>query len=206
MAKAIITYCDVCLEDDVYAAETQTTRITIDNLSPRTIDLCEVHRKELVQPIEQALQRFGLTDAKAAKRAPVTPAVPGRTETPAKPADAPETPPAASGEPLALSDSGKPREACTLCGAVVNVTDAEGHWTSAHPGQSRARHAFELNIVDTIFECDEKISPRKPCTAAYLKLQGLRMHIARTHGIKHGDQVWDDERTARVTKTWQPPA
>lgn len=70
MAKSIVTYCDICLADDQYV-NGSTRTIALDNRKPRTIDLCDVHVKEYVEPLDDLLAKLGLTDTKAAKRGPV---------------------------------------------------------------------------------------------------------------------------------------
>lgn len=167
MARAIITYCDICLtDDDTYEAGTTVDGVQIGKTKPRTLDLCERHRKEYVQPLEDLLQRLGT---------PIDKALP--------PVAAAGALPAAQGKRvIEVAD-----EQCPLCGDVYRRTSGESHFASKHPTASRARLFLERGLVDTIFDCDERDGKRK-CDKAFLSKQGLGMHKMRVHGIAHADQ------------------
>jgi len=59
MAKEIIAWCDVCLHDDIKQPARTLAPMTLDASKPRVIDVCEVHEKEIVEPLRQLLAEFG---------------------------------------------------------------------------------------------------------------------------------------------------
>lgn len=61
MAREVITkiWCDVCLQDDVYTDGSETPPITIGSLKPRVMALCDVHVKEVFDPIKELLTELG---------------------------------------------------------------------------------------------------------------------------------------------------
>jgi len=67
MAKQIIAWCDACLEADPESQEPATTTapMVLDTSAkgakPRTIDLCDRHHKELVVPLIDALNAWGVS-------------------------------------------------------------------------------------------------------------------------------------------------
>ena len=50
MAQEIITWCDVCLLEDVRAAAT-TTVLTVNGRKPVGVDLCPVHEDQILKPL-----------------------------------------------------------------------------------------------------------------------------------------------------------
>lgn len=61
MAKEIIVsvWCDPCAKDGVREPGQTTPPLTIGNAKPRTLDLCERHRKELLDALVSALDEDG---------------------------------------------------------------------------------------------------------------------------------------------------
>jgi hypothetical protein len=174
MAKSIVTYCDVCLnEDDTYSEGRTIDDIGIGRAKPKTIDLCERHEKELVTPFVELVQRFGVSMDKgrppvAAPSSVVAPAAATQKSTRTKKTTA-----------VVRTDG---REACPLCGETFVKYGGESHFATRHPDQSRARVMLAQGLIDTIFECDQK-----DCGKAFTKMQGLQMHKSREHGIAFAD-------------------
>lgn len=168
MAQAIVTYCDICLsDDDVYEVGSPLDGVQIGKARPRTLDLCERHRKEYVTPLEDLLQRLGTAIDKA--RAPITPAA--------------ALPASTGSRVIEVAD-----EQCPLCGEVYRRTSGESHFASKHPTASRARLFLERGLVDAIFECDFG-SGKSKCDKAFLSRQGLGMHKMRSHGLGFDEQA-----------------
>jgi hypothetical protein len=67
MVRALTFYawCDLCPADDRRKAVRVNIPISIGGLQARTLDLCELHYKELLQPVLDALYEYG---EKAAER------------------------------------------------------------------------------------------------------------------------------------------
>lgn len=165
MAKSIVTYCDVCLEEDESYIEGRTIDdILIGRQKPKSVDLCERHEKQIVVPFLELMQRFGV-------------GVNGRGPIPAPSSPSPVKPAATA---VAVSDD---TEACLVCGEVMKSASASYHYGSKHPDVSRARLMKDRGLVGAIYECDVK-----DCGEAFLTMQGVRMHKLRGHGIKHADQ------------------
>jgi hypothetical protein len=61
MAQEIqrFTWCDVCISDDVDKEPAVTFTVAIDTAAPVALDLCEVHRKALLDPLAEALTAHG---------------------------------------------------------------------------------------------------------------------------------------------------
>lgn len=62
MAREFVTHiwCDVCLEqDDIRTEGSETPAITIGNMKPRVLALCDTHMKEHYEPVKQMLQELG---------------------------------------------------------------------------------------------------------------------------------------------------
>lgn len=57
----IITWCDVLIEgEDRHPAE-QIVTVSLNSKKPKVIDLCDVHAKELVEPLDELVKKFGVT-------------------------------------------------------------------------------------------------------------------------------------------------
>lgn len=62
MAREVVTHiwCDVCMHtDDVYTEATETPPIVLGNMKPRVLALCDVHTKEVYEPIKELLTELG---------------------------------------------------------------------------------------------------------------------------------------------------
>lgn len=62
MAREVITriLCDVCMHlDEAYVEAVETPPITIGTAKPRILALCEVHHKEVFEPIKELLMDLG---------------------------------------------------------------------------------------------------------------------------------------------------
>jgi len=62
MAKEIVAWCDACIEEDPDSRVPATTTppMQLGGGKARTMDLCERHTKELVQPLLDALESYGV--------------------------------------------------------------------------------------------------------------------------------------------------
>lgn len=68
MAKEIVTttWCDACMEEDRREPGQEYGPLSLSPSSkPRTLDLCEVHHKQLLQPLQEALSTYGRTAQQA---------------------------------------------------------------------------------------------------------------------------------------------
>lgn len=76
MARRVILLCDICDEKDIQAEGEEET-VTLNNLKPRILAMCPTCRKEIYEPLEQALARVGQVvrgDLKAStKHSPLLP-------------------------------------------------------------------------------------------------------------------------------------
>lgn len=62
MAREVVTHiwCDVCLHtEDTYTEGTETPPITLGNMKPRVLGLCDVHTKDVYEPIKELLAQLG---------------------------------------------------------------------------------------------------------------------------------------------------
>lgn len=59
MVREVITWCSPCFAEDVREQAT-TVVIALDALKPRALDVCERHRKELVEPLRELLSEMGV--------------------------------------------------------------------------------------------------------------------------------------------------
>lgn len=73
MARELLvrTWCDVCMSDDVRAAAERVT-VALDSLGMRatSVDLCDDHRKQLVDPLVAALTEHGASPEDERPRQP----------------------------------------------------------------------------------------------------------------------------------------
>jgi len=166
VAKAIVTYCDVCLtDDDVYTEGTATPEFTIGRGKQKTLDLCDEHRKQYVTPFEELLSRLGTFVDK--QRPPIaaansTSALSPREQT--------------QQSKRASTDKD---ETCPLCEKTYLRASGAEHFRQVHPGKSRAHVLHEHGLIDEVFECDER-----GCDLAFTAAQGLLMHRTRAHGYR----------------------
>lgn len=58
MARRVILLCDICDAKDIQA-EGQEETITLNNLKPRILAMCDTCRKEYYEPLETVLQQLG---------------------------------------------------------------------------------------------------------------------------------------------------
>jgi len=67
MAKEVTihNWCDVCMREDVRTEATTTPELVVGATKARTLDLCEVHRKELLDPLLNLLKEDGAVADKA---------------------------------------------------------------------------------------------------------------------------------------------
>lgn len=183
MAKSIVTWCDVCLtDDDVYTEARTISDVLIGRAKPKALDLCEQHEKQYLTPFVELVQRLGITDAQT--RPVASPLV---VEKPAKRAKTPVEKPTPSKpvatKPKATKVTKGKQEKCLVCGESATKTSIAEHYKRLHPDVSRAREMLKAGVIDAIFEC-----PAKGCTEAFPSNQAMKMHMYRTHGVKHADQ------------------
>lgn len=62
MAREVVTHvwCDVCLQEDNYSEAKELPPITLGGMKPRVLALCELHEKEVYQPIRELLTELGV--------------------------------------------------------------------------------------------------------------------------------------------------
>lgn len=77
MAKEIVAWCDVCLnqnEDEPVRTPGREVVVQLDQLKARSLDLCEPHYKEYIEPVRGLLIDMGSTvDTQRIKKAPGSP-------------------------------------------------------------------------------------------------------------------------------------
>lgn len=76
MVREIVTWCSPCFAEDV-KADARTVAVVIDGGKPLTVDVCERHDKEIVQPLRELLEAHG-SKLDAASAAPARAATVGR--------------------------------------------------------------------------------------------------------------------------------
>jgi hypothetical protein len=59
----VVTWCDACGEDRIPADQSVT--MSIGRTKPRTIDLCDMHHKELIVPVDYLLHAWGVGEESA---------------------------------------------------------------------------------------------------------------------------------------------
>ena len=64
----IVAWCDKCYADADVRAQADTHTVKIDGFGPREIELCDLHAKELLEPLRQFIAEHG-TVPKAAQPA-----------------------------------------------------------------------------------------------------------------------------------------
>jgi hypothetical protein len=158
MARAIVTYCDLCLKEDVYTEAAPTPQISIGRGKPKTLDVCEQHRKEHVDPFVELMSTLGQFVEGA--RPPIEH-------------------PSAAGNGVAIVEPANSRlrtETCVLCGETYQKASGLGHYRGRHPDKNRARVLLEHGLIERIWECEQK-----GCDEAFDSEQGRRMHTTRAH-------------------------
>lgn len=74
MAREVITrvWCDLCLSEDTQTEGVETPPITLGGHKPRVLALCDVHTKEVYDPLRDLLREFGQVVDETAVRLPGT--------------------------------------------------------------------------------------------------------------------------------------
>jgi ribosomal protein S27E len=165
MARQVIvkTWCDPCLDNGQDNEGVELPALKLPELPGRArlLALCEVHRKELYDPLVEALRLLGQpVDAEGA----VVP-----TKTTRKKAAAPVEPTAV--EPAAADG----RVACPSCGeSLASRTGLQAHVRRIH---DTTLAVLEGRNAEDGFACPE-------CGQVCLNPQGLGAHRSRIHGVK----------------------
>jgi predicted RNA-binding Zn-ribbon protein involved in translation (DUF1610 family) len=167
MARQVIvkTWCDPCLEQSVDTEGEELPPLKLPELPgrARVLALCEVHRKELYDPLVEALRELGQTvDAEGnpagargpLKKTPMEPAITGPSSTPSSAELGPTTCPDCFKELKSLG---------SLQAHVRHVHNTTLRELQGHPkGEG--------------FACPE-------CGQVCLNAQGLGAHRSRKHGV-----------------------
>lgn len=164
MAREVIvmTWCDVCLAEDVQEDATELPPLLIPELGtkPRTMALCEVHLKEVYEPLVSLLREHGqMVDADGNHTGPR-----GKYKKAGKSTAAP-----AASSPAAADEDGCPVDGCDY--VAPNRSSLRSH--------VRRRHDVTLSELlgeEQPYECPE-------CGLKSSRPQGLAAHRRKVHGV-----------------------
>jgi uncharacterized C2H2 Zn-finger protein len=178
MARQVIvkTWCDPCLDADQETEGTELPPLKLPELPgrARVLALCEVHRKEVYEPLVDMLRELGQTvDGEgnpAGARGPLK-------KTPMEPAGAP-----AAEARVGIVD-GKVKVTAAEDGRVVCPTCSKSLKTRTSL-QAHVRHVHDttLAVLEGRDSTDGFTCPE--CGQVCLNAQGLGAHRSRIHGVK----------------------
>lgn len=164
MAREIVVWCDVCIQEDVRTPASELSGIALKpGVKPRTIALCEEHRKELYEPFYDLVMELGqlaegetIAGTEENKRRLRCP-VPDCTSRPFK-------------NKSSLQGHLRQQHSTTLAEATAKHGNPNGDELEADP---------TATLKCDVPGCDASYGP--PANAR--PIQALAVHKARAHGI-----------------------
>ena len=171
MAKEIVAFawCDVCQQHDEKVPGITTPPITIGNGKPKELDLCEVHEKEVLEPLRALLNEVGQE---------VKPPRKGRPSS--------ATPVVASGG-VVVPGARKAYVKCLFCDATPKTKGAYGvHLNQHHDGKKMT----DLDVIEQLYGGANPIEPRQEfacdqCSISYDRRSSLSGHKTNVHGASN---------------------
>lgn len=175
MARELVIWCDICMLDEVKSEGVERT-LTIDNLKPRKLAVCEQHDKEIIEPIRQMLLDLGQTEDGKVRPTPTAP----------------------RGPALASDDNG--RVPCVLCTETSKSEGGLVQHVRLHHKMGRAEYKlissgrlsleqvqkgdWDAMECDDEFRCPECRQPFPPDLMEVWK-QAMIQHRKRKHGVEN---------------------
>lgn len=162
---SLTIWCDVCYDDNVQTEGEELPPITLGNLKPRVIALCEEHKAGLFDRLSDALTQHGVLADKLGFAGPqAAAAAPTRSKAHIK------------NNPEGLMFT------CSACGPEVQYkvrSSANNHRDKTHGGSSEV---FILSSMELPYKCDH-------CPETFSMPQGAAVHMEKRHPDAGGAPV-----------------